>query len=132
MNVELMREVGKSILREFQSFDMDYFYQVSSDTDRYCSTYCCFAGRYLLDHTDYYKDGNTYNPYKDEKPGEAKAARLGLDMPNSRLFYCSQWPINLAEPHQKGLIAGSLEYAEYFVNVVLEDYIKTDGWAGNW
>jgi hypothetical protein len=49
-----------------------------------------------------------------------------LNLPSERLFYMSEWPRRL----QTKLKAGTRRYAEHFVNVVLEDYIATNGWVG--
>jgi hypothetical protein len=140
MNVRKMRQIGKDILAEPRRFNMrDWARKVR---DRYaledvghattaqppCGTVMCFAGEWAIRYLKLSPSELVENKYERVFNGRpiSDAARLDLGMPNERLFYESNWPTEVEFPGK--LKAGTKKYAEHFVNVVLESYIRTNGW----
>lgn len=134
MNVEKMRAIGQAILAEPRRFNMGFWGAAFGDavdqghakTARPpCGTVCCFAGEWALLYTD-------TSPEKLRKRDEfhgtiADMAQKDLDLPNTDLFHSLFWPGNLRHP--ASMKSGTKRYAEHFVNVVLESYIRTNGWT---
>lgn len=137
MNVEKMRLIGQDILAEPRRFNMlEWLAKIVTPFDAMlkghsiknrppCGTAVCYAGAWALRELGV-------------DPGEASLEKWGyepaeacaddLDLPNQRLFFTQRWPRRLEFEDN----AGTKAYAKYFVNVVLEDYIKTNGWEGEW
>jgi hypothetical protein len=96
-----------------------------------CGTICCFAGEWALRYGKIKPEDLAYSGYFTfggvYLQSVASKASEDLDLPNSSLFYEENWPVEVRMP--RGFKAGTRRYAEWFVDVVLEDYIKTDGWT---
>ena len=143
MNVRKMRRIGKDILAEPRRFNMIMWFAAVKSKEQArlrdhstaslppCGTTCCFAGEWAIryrqvdpmeiasdDHDGYTADGKCYIPSE---------CMSDLGMPNSYLLFKSDWPDRLTKKMGK-FKAGTKAYANYFVKVVLEDYIKTNGW----
>jgi len=135
MDIEKIRAVGQEILREPRRFNMGTwgdFYNASDlphvASPPPCGTICCFAGVWSIIFEEYTpREVAIGVNFLLDNPVEFRCLK-GLNLPNVDLLHSIAWPITL----QEGIVAltpGSEEYASYFVNVVLEDYIATDGWA---
>ena len=139
MNVKKMRAIGQAILAEPRRFNMGTWgksIEEAIDFDGHarsarppCGTVCCFAGEWAI-----FYGGVAPNRLRGslvDTPNGARdvdsLARNDLDMPNDKLFFISDWPDNL-QP-KASMKPGTKRYAEHFVNVVLESYIQTNGWA---
>lgn len=135
MDVETMRQIGQDILALPARFNMNRWFEKVLDKDDalrvchsadhlpHCGTVCCFAGEWAI------RSGRTMGLSDDELedfvPEEACWAALSL--PNYHLFHTWEWPYRL-RVGLNAFKAGTPEYAAYFVNVVLENYIATNGW----
>jgi len=130
MNVTAMRQVGEYILAEPRRFNMRavWLEAIGLDVSKYylhslhhskdaippCGTVACFAGEWAII--------NKLAPI--DYSAIANLCRQSLDLPNDDLFFMDSWPARL----RTRLLAGTRRYAEHFVNVVMEDYIATNGW----
>lgn len=139
MDVEKMRQIGQDILAIPARFNMNrWFEKIRNAQDARevghseewlppCGTVCCFAGQWAVCFQQVDLLSNLSATFPDE---DCVAA---LRLPNYRLFYTSAWPERLrntqALPNITAL-PGTPEYAHYFVETVLEDYIATNGWEG--
>lgn len=138
MNVRKMRQIGKDILAEPRRFNMTrWASRILDEQDAKihdhsltnlppCGTVCCFAGSWALRYAKVSPEELRRNPYEcvDGK-GVDVLAELDLDLPNDTLFFADRWPLEVQNHRLK---AGTRKYAEHFVNVVLESYIRTNGW----
>lgn len=139
MNVRKMRQIGKDILAEPRRFNIDTW-GLSIDTkaaaEEYghaktavppCGTVCCFAGEWALRYMKVSPKELTNNSYNLKNLGHVSyLCAEDLELPNQDLFYSDFWPEKIRTP--KGVKPGTKRYAEHFVNVVLESYIRTNGW----
>lgn len=130
MNVEKIRQVGQAILKEPRRFNMSWWMQPVNLSHDYfshppCGTTLCFAGQWAVRF-----GGLPIRPREESyMPSGATipdACQKDLQLPNDKLFYENSWPNRVRARHLH--LAGTREYAEHFVNVVLEDYIATNGW----
>ena len=138
MDVEKMRQIGQDILAIPQRFNMNQWYgritesqhvfETGHDEDSRppCGTVACFAGEWglrfggvAIDRPSDYASGGVHID---------DACRSDLGLANDNLFYVGSWPRRLQE--QLRARPGTPEYARYFVETVLEDYIATNGWEG--
>lgn len=133
MNVRKMRQIGKDILAEPRRFNMTFWMIDATALDKSqharkppCGTVCCFAGEWGLRYgkikpdkrQDFVQSGEFKNRHI------SSACQMDLDMPNQRLLRDTSWPSQLHTKHKPGTV----RYAKHFVNVVLENYIATNGW----
>jgi hypothetical protein len=140
MNVRKMRQIGKDILAEPRRFNIrDWAQRVHDrgdleDADHAvtalppCGTVMCFAGEWAIRYLKMSPADLVVRKYDKAFNGLplADAARLDLQMPNESLFFESRWPLEVE--FSSKMKAGTKNYAEHFVNVVLESYIRTNGW----
>lgn len=146
MNVEKMHAIGQAILAEPRRFNMELWGATVEDgideanhaktAKPPCGTVCCFAGEWALLHTNtppeklwgpYFHKGEFSNNWRPGYEHIADMAMADLDLPNDRLFHTIVWPKDLLHP--ASMKPGTKRYAEHFVNVVLESYIRTNGWT---
>lgn len=139
MNVEKMRAIGQAILAEPRRFNMDMWGESIEAAIEFagharsarppCGTVCCFAGEWAILYGGV-APNRLRGSLVDTSNGAHRVNSLAqndLDMPNDKLFFTSEWPDNL-QP-KASMKPGTKRYAEHFVNVVLESYIQTNGWA---
>lgn len=139
MNVRKMRQIGKDILAEPRRFNMSEWgrsidgkwelRQIGHAVTAMppCGTVCCFAGAWAIRYakiTPAELPDEIYTEGGKLADGLGWAASEDLNLPNDDLFYPFRWPAKL----QRNFKAGTQKYAEHFVNVVLESYIRTNGW----
>lgn len=135
MNVRKMRQIGKDILNEPRRFNMrDWFQTLERAVEQKikppCGCVACFAGHWGIRYAgaDIHIQANAgYGCGVLPQGLIVDLCAHDLSLPNSDLFYIYDWP-----PKHRNKIAnlkeGSKSYARYFVEVVLEDYIATNGW----
>lgn len=149
MAVYKIRQIGRDILDEPRRFNMAMWlrklsledWRATGRTARTappCGTTACFAGEWAIRYLGV--DPGASNPLDDA--AEAASEALGMDvdhsiaracqsdlgLPDDHLFYEFSWPDCLSEGLSR-YNPGTKAYARYFVNVVLEDYIRTNGWT---
>lgn len=151
MNVRKMRQIGKDILAKPRRFNMlGWFLKITNRTQAMaedhavgaippCGTAACYAGHWAMRYAGVSLEMSEKMLARSPAPSylpDSEGRGLGeyipdacaddLDLPNQRLLHSNEWPARL----KTKLKAGTRRYAEHFVNNVLEDYIKTDGWKG--
>lgn len=139
MNVRKMRQIGKDILAEPKRFNIDTWgrsINTKAEADEFghaktavppCGTVCCFAGEWALRYLKVSPEELTTDHLNPNHQGHVSGLCLkDLKLPNGNLFYSDYWPEEIRIP--KRIKPGTRKYAEHFVNVVLESYIRTNGW----
>lgn len=141
--VDKIRQIGQDILDEPRRFDMATWFRkiitpgVHGRTARTmppCGTTACFAGTWAIRYLGV--DPSVGNIQADLRlrlgsaklPSLADACEDALRLPDDRLFYEAEWPYLLHMGIDR-FNPGTKAYARYFVKVVLEDYIRTNGWT---
>jgi len=135
MDIEKIRAVGQEILREPRRFNMetwgsrfgefDWLRHVKSGPP--CGTICCFAGEWSMLAEGFTPEQVADRDHLSLYRRLSVRCQEDLEMPNRWLLNTACWPPRLLRGCSR-LTPGSSKYAAYFVNVVLEDYIATDGW----
>jgi hypothetical protein len=140
MDEEKMRQIGQGILALPERFNMNRWFEKVRDESAAkevgrdpeclppCGTTCCFAGEWAVRFQQVDLAGDLSHTFPDDDC----VAALGL--PNYRLFYTSDWPERFRNAERLPnlpALPGTPEYARFFVDTVLEDYIATNGWADN-
>lgn len=141
MKVDEIRQIGQEILNEPREFNMSawvlimktrlnaYMYNHSVEHLPPCGTAMCFAGEWAKKYLANGDPETLLRKYcESDYLGVEEKCREALSLPNSRLFYESQWPLEFKFKIIDNLKYGTREYAEFFVKTVLEDYINTNGW----
>lgn len=139
MNAQKMRQIGKDILAEPRRFNIDTWglpIDTKADAEEFghaktavppCGTICCFAGEWALRYLKVSPEEIAYSPWDLKDLGHVSSLCLeDLALPNDELFYADSWPDEVKMPERAK--PGTKRYAEHFVNVVLESYIRTNGW----